>query len=99
MKAFAELGTVHRTEPCKEYPGSWILYVNGAEKSIHPHFNLAFNAGNQACDEYDIGEKMNPPDITICWKASDNDPRIGQVWFTSFYQFGKFSIFGTFKFS
>lgn len=32
--------------------------------------------------------------ISVCWKASDDDPRIGQIWFTPFYMHGKFKWTG-----
>jgi hypothetical protein len=35
--------------------------------------------------------------ISVCWKATDNDPRASQVWFTPFYQHGKFNVFGEYK--
>lgn len=41
--------------------------------------------------------EYNPTNITICWKATDNDPRIGEVWFTPFYMHGKFNFFGDYR--
>lgn len=40
--------------------------------------------------------EYNPRDITICWKCSDYDQRMGQAWFTGFYQHGRFNLFGSY---
>lgn len=83
MKRYAELGHVYRTEPCVEYPGRWIVYVEGEERSTHESLEQAF-AVAQALDI----------ESSICWEASENDPRIGEVWFTGYYCHGKFDAFG-----
>jgi hypothetical protein len=31
LKKYAELGHVHRTQPCEEYPGRYIIYKKGDE--------------------------------------------------------------------
>lgn len=70
-----------------------------------PHLGHSFQTFQEALD---IGKdflnylqdnrvEYNPRDISVCWKATDNDPRIGQVWFTGFYMHGRFNIFGDYK--
>lgn len=98
MKTYTELGTVHRTEPCVEYPGAWILYVSGEEQSRHESLELAKVAGRAAYERSDPrGWDNGSPDISICWSCSNYDPRMGQVWFTGFYQAGRFDSLGRFK--
>lgn len=93
LKRYAELGTVHRNEPCREYPGEWIVYVNGNESSKHNAFDVAFHMAQEASDKaQDLSTE-----VSVCWSCSDNDPRIGEVWFTSFYRHGKFDYFGRYK--
>lgn len=98
MRKFAELGHVYRTEPCEEYPGDWIVFAEG---KVYSEGNLTFGAAHEkalrAVEEYDSKEQDFPINVSICWKCSDNDPRIGKVWFTGFYQHGKFNLFGTYK--
>lgn len=93
LKKYAELGNVFRNEPCQEYPGEWIVYVNGSESSKHPAFDKAFNAAKEASDKAQDIET----EVSVCWNCSDGDPRVGEVWFTSFYRHGKFDCFGSYK--
>lgn len=150
LKKFAELGTVHRGEPCQEYPGSWIVSLplaSGSEHTFILHwkdgstrevkgcgknqlqaladgYNKAgISAGalavldyweekqntfssleealafaNRKINEYeDAHLEYDARDIAIYWKCSDNDPRVGQVWFTGCYQHGRFNIFGAYR--
>ena len=97
LKPYNKLGTTHRNEPCIEYPGEWIVYSAGEEHSSHPNYDAAYVAAYQEALEYDKRDQHVPINISICWKASDNDPRIGEVWFTSFYEHGKFNQFGSYK--
>lgn len=106
LRAYAELGTVHRTEPCQEFPGEWLLCIPKAlegkcaehYKESHTTLREAQAAGEHLLSwlEYNRIE-YNPKDITVCWKCSDEDPRIGQVWFTPFYRHGSWTFFGGYK--
>jgi len=89
MKTYAELGHVHRNEPCQEYPGEWLSYLNGGDEKSFPTFE---EARNDAADRQDASP--DNVETSVCWKCSDNDPRQGQVWFTGFYQHGKWNVFG-----
>lgn len=99
MKKYSELGTVHRTEPCQEYPGKWFLYypwqLPDEKAKDFPSLSEAILHGelviNQAEEEK---REYNPRDVTICWQCSDDDPRVGQVWFTGFYRHGRFNLWG-----
>jgi hypothetical protein len=95
MKKYAELGTVHRGEPCQEYPGEWLVYSGKQEKSFDSFEKAKAWAETEVEILFTI-EAVEPPRVSICWKCSDNDPRVGQVWFTGFYQHGKFNIFGSY---
>ncbi len=86
MKNYADLGHVYRGEPCKEYPGAWLAYSDGKESS-HTSFDEALRTIKAHYEE--TGGKGS-----VCWACSDNDPRVGQVWFTGFYQHGKLDTFG-----
>lgn len=104
MKKYAELGTVHRTEPCEEYPGSWFLYFpsksgTGKETSeALDSLESAIRKAEKILQAYEDAKlEYNPRDFTICWKCSDDDPRVGQVWFTGFYQHGRFNFYGEYK--
>jgi hypothetical protein len=69
------------------------------------HLGHSFQAFNEAMEiakgflAYLENEKVeyNPTKITIGWKASDNDPRSGEVWFASCFVHGKFNVFGEYK--
>jgi hypothetical protein len=94
MKTFAELGTVHRGEPCQEYPGEWIVYY--PFRKIEN--NNRFASFQQA---FAFARSISlPPDghkISIFFKCSDDDPRIGEVWFSGYYQVGEIDSFGRYK--
>jgi hypothetical protein len=96
MRTFAELGHVHRCEPCIEYPGEWLVFIQGAVSS-HATFDNAMKVALGGVSGYDTLPQDEPLRVSICWKCSDNDPRVGQVWFTGFYQHGKFNQFGAYK--
>lgn len=106
LKKFAELGTANRGDPCQEYPGKWLIHYpycleeiigeNGEiEQSSLDDAKCAVKGLIRRLEEKQI--EYNPRDITISWKCSDNDPRIGQVWFTGFYVHGRFSFFGQYE--
>lgn len=89
-----------------EYPGEWLLCIPKALESLcreqyqesHTSQADARQAGDKLLMwlEYHRIE-YNPSEITVCWKCSDEDPRIGQVWFTPFYRHGQWTFFGGYK--
>lgn len=94
MKTYAQLGHVYRCEPCVEYPGAWLVYINGDSPPGDPTFNSFEEAWSFAKREWEINPLEVTPKISVCWKASDNDPRIGEVWFSPYYQHGWFDQYG-----
>lgn len=99
LRKFAELGQVHRGEPCQEYPGEWMVYYKSPDEDIEVSkgsFDEAYQAASKFLIKYDADVREFPLQLSICWKCSDNDPRVGQVWFTGFYQHGKFNQFGSY---
>jgi hypothetical protein len=90
MRAYAELGHVHRTEPCIEYPGYWLVYVDGSEVSQCITFEEAWEVCKRGLD---TALQLNAK-VSICWTCTESDPRVGEVWFTGFYQHGYFDQFG-----
>lgn len=102
MKKFAELGIAHRIEPCEEYPGTWIgTYPNletgqlGEEK-FSDLASAKFFLERKMWKYQEEGREFDTRQFAIYWKCSDNDPRIGEVWFTGHYIHGKFNIFGNY---
>lgn len=93
MKSYADLSTVHRTEPCREYPGEWIVYQDGTE---YGKADDLYAAKDLAYELIQHGH-VDPCNVSICWSCSENDPRIGMVWFTPFYQHGRFNAFGQYR--
>lgn len=96
MKKYADLGTAHRCEPCVEYPGVWLIYINGNAPVGEESFGDFETAYLAAQKEQDLCTLEEVPKVSVCWKASDNDPRVGQVWFTPYYQHGYFNQYGTY---
>lgn len=106
LKRYADLGHVHRTEPCLEYPGEWLLCIPRSVEVLAGEYYRESHASQReakACGEKLIawleanGVEYNPRDFTICWKCSDEDPRMGQVWFTPFYRHGSWGTFGDYQ--
>jgi len=88
----AELCTVHRTQPCDDYPGRWILYHAGLELYRSKDFRNTFEFAVR------LGARKGELDgASICWDASEGDPRIGQVWFAGYYTHGTWDIFGQYR--
>lgn len=90
MRKYSELGHVHRTEPCLEYPGCWLVYVQGEEVDACHNFETAFSIASQHVEK----SSMLDSEVSICWNCSVDDPRAGEVWFTGFYRHGYFDFFG-----
>lgn len=85
MKAFKDLGT-DRCEPCREWPGRWLMCWEGGSAE-HATFEEALeDALTREC-----------AGASVCWEASEGDPRIGQVWFTGFYRAGTVDAFGLYR--
>ncbi len=97
LRAYKDLGTVYRGDPCKEYPGTWLVYVKGEEVYGSQSQEDAYWFAAGKVMEYDLVEQSEPLRVSICWQCSDDDPRVGQIWFTGFYQHGKFNQFGEYK--
>lgn len=89
LKKFADLGN-ERHIPCQEYPGSWLVFADGKEVAKRQTFEDALSCAD-AVWQADIDK------VSVCWMASDNDPRWGQTWFTPFYQHGVIDSFGQYK--
>lgn len=89
MKKYSELGTVHRGEPCEEYPGVWFVFADGKEMDQHSTFEEAFERAKGLSEEARLGVR-----VSVNWSCSENDPRIGEIWFTGFYRHGYFDHFG-----
>lgn len=104
LPSYASLGTVHRTKPCQEYPGSWGVYLPahldypGENPVQFSDFDSALQWAKSTLIQLEEQKtEYNPRDISICWKCSDNDPRIGKIWFTPFFCAGKFDWFGQYR--
>lgn len=100
MRAYAELGTVYRTEPCVEYPGKWLVYFPNRkveEENSFATFEEAYAFAKTKEGYFPDDHYLSSIHVSICWNCSDNDPRVGQVWFTGFYQHGRFNHFGDYK--
>jgi hypothetical protein len=105
LKKFADLGHVYRTEPCQEYPGIWWLIVSdeisiesGYGHEVHTSHDSAVAGGNRLIAKLEeMGYEYNPSGISVSWQASEDDPRIGEVWFTGYYQAGYWNQFGSYR--
>lgn len=99
LKKLSELDTAQRNAPCQEYPGEWLVYVNGEHFGTFTTFMLAKQAACEASFRHAEVE-MKPgvtEKISVCWAANSNDPRIGEVWFTSFYEKGFYDSYGQWR--
>ena len=106
MRAFKDLGTVHRGDPCLEYPGKWILFIparlqesmNCMDEQSKREFASQEEAISYGGSIIEWAEdsllEYNISDFSVCWSCSDDDPRVGQVWFTPFYCAGRWNMFG-----
>lgn len=100
MRKFSELGHVYRTEPCQEFPGEWLVYYPNRlvqDENSFATFEEAMAFARTQEGFFPTDPYLSPIYVSICWKCSDNDPRQGEVWFTGFYQHGKFDSFGRYK--
>ena len=74
-----------RCAPCLEYPGEWQVYVNREKMDVFRDEGEDRARGMAVL----VGrnKKRSNPDaeVKVCWEASANDPRIGKMWFMSFY--------------
>lgn len=77
MKKYAQLGPVHRCEPCEEYPGKWC-----GGNTEHDNYADACASAFAAWEADTSDDVMK--EHGVYWQASDNDHRVGQVWFTGF---------------
>lgn len=102
MKAYKDLGSVHRGEPCLEYPGEWLLFLplphEGKTEHSFPTRQEALDAGVRITDKWESERvEYDPRKVSVGWKCSDNDPRQGQVWFTGFYVGWRMNMYGSYK--
>jgi hypothetical protein len=84
LRKYAELGHVYRNSPCVEFPGSYHFYSNGYEVGILPG-----EVGEAAALAH-LTALLDKPEtksgkLSVSWCCSDNDPRVGQVWFSGYY--------------
>lgn len=92
MKTFQELQTENRGAPCLEYPGKWLVYKNGNDPK-----EAASAREAQILADVRWGEDREDTTVSVCWECSDNDPRVGKVWFTPFYCLGTIDAMGCWK--
>ena len=86
MRNYSQLGHVHRCEPCKEYPGEWLVYCRGEHTGT-------FASADAAIRSAEI-QSRDSAHTSVCWASSSDDPRVGEVWFTGFYRLGYFDQYG-----
>jgi len=89
LPKYAELTHVNRGDPCQEYPGRYLSYLNGDDER-------SFESLEEARQDAYQRMPFTAPEMeaSVCYSCSDDDPRIGQVWFTGFYQVGKYNRWG-----
>lgn len=95
-----------RGDPTTDYPGRFIVYVNGKHVDDFTDQADAIRAAKKIWDDPATVRLKPPPwrehegplepEVSVCWFASDDDPRVGSFWFTGFYQLGKIDHFGRF---
>ena len=91
LRKFADLGTVYRNEPCREYPGTWLVHIRGEDyEQRFSSFSDAFGHAREVNDTAGA-------EVAVSWNCSDDDPRVGEVWFTGFYTHGRFDSFGNYQ--
>lgn len=88
LSSLNSLGTARRGEPCAEYPGTWIVYVNGEEIDTYVDTEENGDARSRAIKSAKmlLDEGEEDVKVSVSWRCSDGDPRVGQVWFTGYYQ-------------
>lgn len=96
LKTFAELGHVYRTNPCVEYPGLWVVYLDGADKGQHLTLAEAQVAARQVWDAA-VQDEQSEGEVSIGWLCSPDDPRIGSAWFTGYYTHSWIDTFGRYR--
>lgn len=102
LPTYAQLTSSNRGAPCIEFPGQYIVYYQGRVDSRTLYLGDAHKEALKALQESDTDPEVNgdgvfiaqPLRLTICWEASSNDPRLGQVWFSRSYQLGHYNLFG-----
>lgn len=90
LKPYAELESYERHYPCLEYPGKWVIYIDGNDAMEHESFSDALNMSRE------LWEAVQGK-VSIAWICTEGDPRVGQVWFTGFYIHGEFDQFGNYR--
>lgn len=93
LPRFADLTTRNRIEPTVEYPGKWLVALNGniVEKDAGS-LDAAIRKAKTVWEDAPMDSI-----VAVAWEASNDDPRIGELWFTGFYQHGKIDPFGRYR--
>ena len=87
LKSYKDLGSVYRNDPCEEHPGTWVVFLNGSEVAMFRDVPNGPSAHAEAIRfARDIVQATDDADqIAVGWSCDENDPRIGEVWFTGFW--------------
>lgn len=80
MKRLSELTEAERCEPSSDYPGEYVSYLNGQYAHNYSTYEEAHRDALLRYHEASGDNKF----AEVCWRASSNDPRIGQPWFHVF---------------
>jgi|SRR5580698_6390042 hypothetical protein len=80
MKKLSELTEAERCEPSSDYPGEYVSYLNGQYAHNYSTYEEAHRDALLRYHEASGDNKF----AEVCWRASSNDPRIGQPWFHVF---------------
>ena len=99
MKSYKDLGAANRCDPCKEYPGEWLLFLplphEGKTEHSFSTREEALSAGVRITDMWETERKeYDPRRVSVGWKCTASDPRQGEVWFTGFYVGWRMNMFG-----
>lgn len=89
MKSYADLSGQERSQPCLEFPGKFIVFINGGDEVAFNSLSAAIEDGNQKA-----ARRLPDETISIAWQASWDDPRKGHLWFVGFYRHGHYDQFG-----
>lgn len=77
LKLLKDLKSSERTQPTRDYPGRWLVFGDDKLVGDFPTDEEAYRFATRVCDRHDK--------VSVAWEANDDDPRIGEVWFTGFY--------------
>lgn len=91
LPLLSQLTTATRGNPCQEYPGTWTVYIGGAEVGTFQDLPDDVSDKGAELNALSLARRLSDSDpegreVTVSWQCSDQDPRHGQVWFTGYYQ-------------